>query len=286
MARRGFTRRDLLAASTGGACVLALSGCGGGGLVGGGSAPRYTVSGLLLETDPAGNLHALDAATRTVSRLAEDGSPVWTTPPDSLGMPSGIAFTADGHVLVADLGRHEVLVLDGAGGEVGRIGRFGPGAGEFRAPRDVVVDDLGQVFVADSHNHRIQVLDAQGRSAAALGEGALNAPCALALDSSGDLHVVDAGNERVVVFDRNGVLVRVYARAGTGDLARPRDLVIDASGTRFVVDGVGRCIQAFDPLLELPGACFCPVAADGGPVVPLRASVDPEGGLRITAQRI
>jgi DNA-binding beta-propeller fold protein YncE len=206
-----------------------------------------------------------------------------------MGMPAAVAFASDGRIYVADLGRHEIRVLDPDGKEVGRIGTFGPGAGEFRVPSDLVVDTLGWIYVCDSHNHRIQVLDANGGFvdefgtaggvAGDPGAGALNGPCALALDPTGAIHVVDAGNQRIVVFDRDGHFVRTYGHADQSSLLQPRDIVIDAAGGRYVVDGVARCVQSFDALLETPGACLAPVFEDGREAIPLRASLNPAGGI-------
>lgn len=297
MRARTLTRRQFLAVSGSSAAALTLAGCGGGGYgypievgVGVGIGfPIYYWKTVHLEADPQGTLYSLDPAARSVSRLAPDGTPRWTTPPDSLGMPAGIAFAPDGRAYVADLGRHEIRVLDPKGAEIGRIGAFGEGSGEFRVPHDVVMDARGWLYVCDSHNHRIQVMDVDGNFVDALGyqgsgEGALSAPCAMALDAAGSLHVVDAGNARVVVFDRNGRFSRVYAQAGVGRLVQPRDIVIDPAGTRYVVDGVAQCVQSFDAMLESPGACLTPALADGRSFVPLRASLNPAGGLFLMGQ--
>jgi DNA-binding beta-propeller fold protein YncE len=287
----GFTRRQFLVTSGAGAAALGLAGCGccgGYGYpievgIGVGFPIYWKMSTVQLEADASGTLFALDPVARTAARLAPDGSAVWTTPPDSMGMPAAVAFGSDGRIYVADLGRHEIRVLDPNGNEIGRIGTFGPGAGEFRVPSDIAMDGRGWIYVCDSHNHRIQVLDANGGfvdefGTAAAGEGALNGPCALALDPTGAIHVVDAGNQRIVVFDGNGNFVRTYGHAGQSGLLQPRDIVIDASGGRYVVDGVARCVQSFDAL-ETPGGCLTPVFEDGREAIPLRASLNPAGGI-------
>jgi sugar lactone lactonase YvrE len=287
-----LTRREFLALSGGSAAALSLAGCGYGGHypidvgvgIGIGFPIYYKVSAQQLEADPAGTLYALDPAARTAARLAPDGSPVWSTPPDSMGMPSGIAFGADGRVYVADLGRHEVRVLAPDGGEIGRIGAFGGGPEEFRCPQDVVMDARGWLYVCDGHNHRVHVLDADGGFVDALGapgtgDGELQGPCALALDPTGALHVVDAGNRRIVVFDRDGHFARTYGGPGASEVIQPRDVAIDGAGVRYVVDGVARCVQAFDALTESAVSCVAPELPDGRPALALRASVNPAGGL-------
>jgi hypothetical protein len=60
-------------------------------------------------------------------------------------------------------------------------------------------------------------------------------------------------------------------------------VVIDPSGARHVVDAVARCVQSFDPFTESPTGCFQPTRDDGRLVVPLRATLDPSGGLFLVA---
>jgi DNA-binding beta-propeller fold protein YncE len=295
-----FSRRRFLAVTGGGAAALTLSGCGCGDCgywfpievgIGIGFPIYYSIGAVQLETDAGGTRYALDPLERTAARLGVDGTPVWKTPHDSMGMPAGIAFGSDGRVYVADLGRHEILVLAPDGSVLGRIGRFGTGPGEFSSPCDVLVDARGWLYVCDSNNHRIQVLDADGNfvdawGAPGSGPGELNGPCAFALDGTGALHVVDAGNRRIVVFDRDGRFARTYAEAGTCEVVQPRDIAIDRAGVRYVVDGVSRVIQAFDAVTESALSHVVPALPDGRPVVPMRASINPAGGLFLLANAL
>ena len=43
------------------------------------------------------------------------------------------------------------------------FGRTGVKNGEFRDPAGLVVDQLGNIIVADSRNHRLQVFNKKGR---------------------------------------------------------------------------------------------------------------------------
>jgi len=76
----------------------------------------------------------------------------------------------------------------------------------FAHPHDLELDPSGQrLFVADTNNHIIKVLDANSlQQIAILGEGELNAPHDVHFDSTGRLLVADSGNNRVVVYRLDG----------------------------------------------------------------------------------
>ena len=56
-----------------------------------------------------------------------------------------------------------ISVFDSDGGYMRSFGKLGSGPGEFRTPHDIYVDDQDRLFVADRGNHRIQVLDLDGK---------------------------------------------------------------------------------------------------------------------------
>jgi hypothetical protein len=75
--------------------------------------------------------------------------------------PSGIAFDADGHIVVVEQRNCRVQVLrysDGA--HVRTIGSRGSDNEEFSNPAGgIAIDSDGRMVVADSCNHRVQVLE-------------------------------------------------------------------------------------------------------------------------------
>src|SRR5262249_59321211 len=68
-----------------------------------------------------------------------------------------------GKIYVAESGASRITVFNPDGGVASTLGRNGAGDGEFQEPWGVTVAPNGEVYVADTWNHRIQVLDAGGR---------------------------------------------------------------------------------------------------------------------------
>jgi len=72
-------------------------------------------------------------------------------------------------------------------------------------PSDVAADSSGNVYVADTGNHRIQKFDSEGNFLAKWGEqgsgnGMFNDPEGIAVDGSGNVYVTDQSNHRVQKF--------------------------------------------------------------------------------------
>ena len=74
--------------------------------------------------------------------------------------PHGIAIHRD-NVYVTDVREHYVFnfKVEAHFRLVARVGYFGSGIGRFNYPMQLAVSTNGDVFVADSNNHRVQILD-------------------------------------------------------------------------------------------------------------------------------
>ena len=87
---------------------------------------------------------------------------------------------------------------------VGTIGAPGQGAGQFIQPFGLALDRLGNLYVADSGNNRIQVVDFDGNFITEFGSrgwriGEFDQPTATAINlhRTEILYVIDTGNSRV-----------------------------------------------------------------------------------------
>ena len=152
------------------------------------------------------------------------------------------------------------------------FGSPGNGEGQFADPRGLAIDPQGNVYVADTGNHRIQVFDAQGQPKFAVGalgsgEGQFNEPHGVAADAQGNIYVADTWNARVVKFDSTGKFVKSWGTGndiGNGRSAMmtdgteagnnaaplgfygPRGIAVDAQGNVYVADTGNKRIVVTD----------------------------------------
>lgn len=154
-------------------------------------------------------------------------------------------------------------------------------------PTAVVSDRQGNLYIADTMNHRVRVVDAvtgiistlagvgqpryggDGGPATAAG---LNDPAALALSDRGTLYIADQSNNRVRAIDLATGHIRTVAGTGSaaynGDgipatdaaLAGPSGLACADDGTLFIADTFNGRVRAIDPATGL----IKTVAGDGG----------------------
>lgn len=182
---------------------------------------------------------------------------------DSLDTPSGIAFDKAGNLIVADSGSHTIKSIN-TKGKVSTIAGLdgnsgfadGDAAGAlFNAPIGVAVADDGRIFVADTYNDRIRVIE-NGKVSTIAGslpgfadgtgmDAKFHTPCGIAIWQD-KLLVADAGNRRLRVVEPNG---RVWTLAGTGEMelkdglllsssfVQPTAVAVDEHGLIYVADG-------------------------------------------------
>ncbi len=128
------------------------------------------------------------------------------------------------------------------------IGGLGREPGRFASPREIALGPDGNLYVADTRNARIQVLDADGRFLRAFG-ALLKRPVSLALDRTGRVFVADSARDRIQVYSREGVFLFGFGRRGakSSRLSSPTRVRVGPRGTVYVLDRGGELIRVFDP---------------------------------------
>jgi sugar lactone lactonase YvrE len=149
-----------------------------------------------------------------------------------LADPYGLAVDGKGNVYFSDGGEHNtvsVLAADGslrvlAGAEEGY--RDGAGAAaSFNTPSGIALDKHGNVYVADTGNHAIRKIAADGTVSTLAGSGVagfadgqgaqaqFNGPVGVAVDENGIVYVADTYNDRIRRIAPDG---SVTTLAGSG----------------------------------------------------------------------
>ena len=93
----------------------------------------------------------------------------------------------------------------------------GESLGSFLEPQDLCVAPDGSIYVADTNNHRIVVLDAAMKSVLNVITGFDNAglqdqfnkPSGVAVTENGDVYIADSMNHRIVTLNQAGELVSI-----------------------------------------------------------------------------
>jgi tripartite motif-containing protein 71 len=91
--------------------------------------------------------------------------------------------------------------------ETKTIGNKGIGVCKFAYPRGIALDHQENILVADSQNHRVQVVTIDGEYIGSFGTigddpGSFNTPYDVTVDKNGNIIVADTKNHRVQVFTR------------------------------------------------------------------------------------
>ncbi len=94
---------------------------------------------------------------------------VWALP-GALKDPWGLAIDRNDRVYVADTSNHRIQVFTRMGEFLTEWGKkdanglpvAGTGNGEFNGPAGLTFDNIGQLYVSDSNNHRVQVFGYSG----------------------------------------------------------------------------------------------------------------------------
>ncbi len=272
---------------------------------------------------PAWAQPAVDRIIETIAGSVERGDG-GAAAAAQLTLPSGVALDGSGNLYIADNRNHRIRKVDADGiistvAGTGESGYGGDGAAATAArlyfPLDVAADGSGNLYIADTQNHRIRKVDAAGLITTVAGTGEsgyggdgaaataaqLYSPYGVAVDGSGALYIADNRNHRIRKVDAAGLITTA---AGTGaygyngdDIAAtaahlndPRGVAVDGSGALYIADwGNGR-IRKVDPaglISTVAGNGEHGYGGDGGPATaaqinsPYGMAADDSGNLYI-----
>jgi sugar lactone lactonase YvrE len=233
-----------------------------------------------------------------------------------LNHPTDLQFMPDGTMLLAAWHNHKIRRFDPATGRVRVICGGGPGDNAshvpaeralLNQPKSIAVYTRGgttSVYVADSRNQRLRIIDADGIIDAVAGNGRADfagdgGPPAeasfrmqelnenpepggsITADADGRLYLADTFNNRIRLIDLAKGMVSTIAgngaRGSGGDggpalaaaLNRPRDLELGPDGRLYVADTDNHRIRAIDLqtgiITTVVGSGEPGFSGDGGP---------------------
>jgi peptidylamidoglycolate lyase len=131
------------------------------------------------------------------------------------------------------------------------------GVNMFVRPYNLVVDDLGYLWIVDERQNFVGKFNEEGKLLMTIGQkgvtgdnsshDAFNGPDDVAIAKNGDIFVADGyNNSRVVKFDKNGKFLMMIGGtkgSGIGQFNLPHHVLIDSKGELVIQDRVNKRIQ-------------------------------------------
>ncbi len=220
-------------------------------------ASDYMTSPRTLAFDPQNRLFVADGGTIKIANPTGSATNIVT----GLTAPAGLAFP-QGNLEFTDNGALFAAASSGPPTAVSL-------AQTLNSPTALAADSSGNFYVADTGNHVIRKIGADGSDVTIAGNGSagfggddgpatqsqLNAPSGLAVDGHGTVWIADSGNNRVRFIDTSG---NIHTAAGTGspgfsgdggaatqaNLSNPTAIACDSQGNVFFVDSGNRRVRA------------------------------------------
>jgi tripartite motif-containing protein 71 len=185
---------------------------------------------------------------------------IWDPGPCTTLLPPGSSC-----IVVADTGYNRVSIFNpssaippspSATTPVLSFGSLGSNTGQFNTPRDVAVDPLGNIYVADAANSRIEAFDKNGTFLWQAGKRIPGTACTAKLPIpclSDPLGIsFDASTNQILVADTGHSVIKAYSTSGTwvwtsptGIMSSPREARRGPDGEIWVADYHNQEIKAF-----------------------------------------
>lgn len=201
--------------------------------------------------DPSGNIYIADTHNQRVRKVSggtittiagtgiagfsgDGGSGTSAT----LSNPTALALDASGNLYIADTDNHRIRRISGTTitTVAGNGEQFFSGdnaaatAAGLDSPNGVAIDAAGNLYIGDTHNQRVRVVNTSGTittlagnsSKAYAGDGgaaiasSLARPRGLSVDAQGNIYVADSDNNRIRFITNTGTISTVAGNGSQG----------------------------------------------------------------------
>jgi sugar lactone lactonase YvrE len=217
--------------------------------------------------------------------------------------PVGIAIDKLGNVFVSDTYFSRISKITSAGVITTVAGTGSTGAADgagttatFNSPQGLAVDNLGDVYVADTYNNKIRKITPDGTVSTLAGSGtsgkangtgtaaSFASPPALTVDAAGNVYVADTYNNLIRKITPAGVVTSLAGSSVSGYvdqtginayISAPSGIFSDASGNVYIADAGNSAIRK--------------IAANGytiSPALPAGLSLDETGSINGTPTEV
>jgi trimeric autotransporter adhesin len=274
------------------------------------SSPLNTPSGVAAGL--AGSVLIADTANQRIRRVSSAGTiatlvgtgtagygPDGVAPElEPLNGPRGVCVDAAGTPYAVDTGNHRILRVPSSGtvAIVAGTGGFGDGGDGGAAtstpmnePAACAFDGQGNLYIADTGNHRVRKVDGNGIVTTVAGTGTagfsgdeglaaqalLHSPLGVAAGSDGTVYIADTGNNRIRAVTADKLIHTIAGQdwsgfAGDGDVATlarlsaPAGVAAAADGSVYAADTGNNRIRLLTPVTETAAAASITVASAAG----------------------
>jgi hypothetical protein len=212
-------------------------------------------SPLAAALGPGLSIYLLDSYGGSICRYDATGQLAGVTNEDRGSSFVDLCFDKTGAAYLSDHVEDKVHVRHGEAWSGAGLGGFGSGSGMFIDPSGLDVDERDLLYVCDTGNSRIQVMDQWGAVTAVVPlreDGCRPRPRSIAVDRWGNLFVTDAGCECLRILGADGAETFCLKGEGPGLSFTESPGGLDEMDERlYVADAVAGAIQVFDIRYEL-----------------------------------
>jgi sugar lactone lactonase YvrE len=279
-------KREIKGGAAAGPIVSTLAGSGSYGFADGSGAGAQFQKPHGVTVDSVGNVYVADSFNNRIRKISTAGDVSTLAGSGTYGDadgsgaeaqfygPEGVAVDSGGNVYVADTCNDRIRKISPSGdvstlagsGTYGFADGSGAGA-QFYGPEGVAVDSGGNVYVADTYNHRIRKISPAGevRTLAGSAEGFADGsgagaqfqiPHGVTVDSVGNVYVVDRDNNRIRKISPAGDVSTLAGSGSYGDaegsgaeaqVRSPSGVAVDSGGNVYVADTCNDRIRKISP---------------------------------------